>query len=73
MSGSSGLRRVAPSEAPQKVQVFSLGRPRPGVERDHRRYYVKWRVEGRDKTRAFKTRAEADWFRSGLQLAVRDQ
>lgn len=56
----------------QKVQVFALGRPRPGAERDRRRYYAKWRIDGRDKTRAFKTRAEAERFRSGLVAAVRD-
>jgi len=57
---------------PQSVQVFALGRPRPGVERGQRRFYVKWRIDGRDKTRAFKTRAEADRFRSGLHVAVQD-
>ena len=56
----------------QKVQVFSLGRPRAGAERSQRRYYVKWRVDGRDRTRAFKTRSEADRFRSGLLVAVQD-
>ncbi|MDP1818827.1 MAG: hypothetical protein Q8K58_02910 [Acidimicrobiales bacterium] len=57
---------------PQRVFVFSLGRPRPGSERGQRRHYVKWRVDGRDRTRAFKTRAEADRYRSGLLLAVQD-
>lgn len=60
------------SAAPQKVQVFSLGRPRPGVDRDRRRYYVKWRVDGRDRTRSFKTRGEAERFRSELQTSVRE-
>ncbi len=60
------------SGAPQKVQVFALGRPRPGVEKAQRRYYVKWRVDGRDRTRSFKTRVEADRFRSGLLNAVQD-
>jgi len=73
---NSGLSRpsadtaAAMTGSPQRVQVFSLGRPRPGVDRPHRRYYVKWRVDGRDRTRSFKRRAEADRFRSGLQLAV---
>lgn len=60
------------SDAPQKVQVFALGRPRPGAEKGQRRYYVKWRVDGRDRTRSFKTRVEADRFRSGLLSAVQD-
>jgi integrase len=60
------------TKAPQKVQVFALGRPRPGVEKAKRRYYVKWRVDGRDRTRSFKTRVEADRYRSGLLSAVQD-
>lgn len=52
--------------------MFSLGRPRPDAEKAQRRYYVKWRVDGRDRTRSFKTRVEADRFRSGLLTAVRD-
>lgn len=60
------------SSAPQKVQVFALGRPRPGADKAQRRYYVKWRVDGRDRTRSFKTRVEADRFRSGLLTAVQD-
>ena len=58
--------------APQKVQVFALGRPRPGADKAQRRHYVKWRVDGRDRTRSFKTRVEADRFRSGLLGAVQD-
>ena len=57
---------------PQRVQVFSLGRPRAGVEREGRRHYVKWRVDGRDKTRSFKSRAEADRFRTRLASAAHD-
>jgi integrase len=57
---------------PQRVQVFSLGRPRPGADKSERRHYVKWRVDGRDRTRSFKTRAEADRYRSGLLLAVQE-
>ena len=52
--------------------MFALGRPRSGVEKAKRRYYVKWRVDGRDRTRSFKTRVEADRFRSGLLSAVQD-
>lgn len=58
---------------PERVQVFSLGVPPPGTPRDGRRYRVKWRLEGRrDKTRAFKTRAEAERFRASLQTAVQN-
>jgi hypothetical protein len=55
---------------PQRVQVFAVGVPAPGVPKDRRRYRVKWRVDGRDKTRAFKTRAEADRMRSRIQVAA---
>ena len=43
-----------------------------GVEKAKRRYYVKWRVDGHDRTRSFKTHVEADRFRSGLLAAVQD-
>ncbi len=63
---------TAMNEAPQKVQVFGLGRPRPGTEGAKRRHYVKWRIDGRDRTRAFRTRAEADRYRSRLLAAAHD-
>ena len=52
--------------APQRVQVFALGKPRAGTDRNSRRHYVKWRVDGRDRTRSFKTKAEAERFRTSL-------
>ena len=55
------------SPAPQRVHVFALGKPRASGPR---RYYVKWRIDGRDRTRSFKTRVEADRFRSRLLDAV---
>jgi hypothetical protein len=63
---------MAVKRAPQKVQVFAIGKPRAGADRDKRRHYVKWRVDGRDRTRAFKTKAEAERFRSRLLTAVHD-
>lgn len=68
------------SGAPQKVQVVALGRPRPDVEKAQRHYYVKWRVDGRDRTRSFKTRVEADrpsgnlrhWRITGIPQTVCD-
>lgn len=57
---------------PQRVQVFSLGLPKTGTPREQRRYRVKWRVNGRDRTRSFPTRAEADRVRSSLLAAVHD-
>lgn len=54
----------------QRVQVFSLGLPAPGTPKDQRRYRVRWRIDGRDRMRRFKTRAEADRFRVQLQAAV---
>ena len=51
-----------------KVAVFSLGynekRPKP--------YLVKWTVSGRHKTRAFRTKAEAQKFHRRLQRALED-
>jgi integrase len=61
------------SGLPARVQVFSLGVPSPGTPREQRRYRVKWRLEGRrDKTRAFKTRVEAERFRTAIQTAAHD-
>ena len=56
----------------QKVQVFSVGTPKPGIAKAKRRYRVKWRVDGRGKTRSLKTRAEANRLKSRLEAAVRD-
>lgn len=56
--------------ARQKVQVFAIGTPSKGTPTAKRRYRVKWRVDGRDRTRSFKTRAEADRFRRSLLDAV---
>jgi hypothetical protein len=58
---------------PQKVQVFALGQPAKNTPKGKRRYYVRWRVEGRDRMRSFKTKAEAEHVRSLLQQAVREQ
>jgi hypothetical protein len=35
---------------PQKVHIFSIGAPADGTPKDKRRYRVKWRVDGRDRT-----------------------
>lgn len=56
----------------QRVQVFSIATPPQDTPKDKRRYRVKWRVNGRDKTRTFKTRAQADRLRSRLQVAAND-
>lgn len=56
--------------APQKIQVYGLGLPAKGTPTDRRRYRVKWRIDGRDRTRSLKTRAEADRLRRQLLDAV---
>lgn len=56
----------------QKVQIFSVGTPKPGTAKAKRRYRVKWRVDGRGKTRSLKTRAEANRLKSRLEAAVRE-
>ncbi len=58
------------SRPDQKVQVFSIGLPREGLPRDKRRYRVKWRIDGQDKTRSLKTKAEAERLQARLQMAV---
>lgn len=55
----------------QKVQVFSLGLPKRATPASERRYRVKWAVDGRHKTRAFKTKEQAERLRSELMQAVR--
>lgn len=54
----------------QRVHVFSLGLPASGTPKEQRRYQVRWRVDGRDCKRRFKTKAEADRFRSQLSAAL---
>lgn len=50
---------------PQKVQIFSLNdKARNG------RYLVRWRVDGRDRMRRFKIKAEAERYRSQLMVKV---
>ncbi len=58
--------------APQKVQVFGLGVPEKGTPTAKRRYRVKWRIDGRDRTRSLKTRSEAERLRRLLLDAVAD-
>lgn len=60
------------NRAGQRVQVFSLGLPKEGTPRDQRRYRAKWRIDGQDKTRSFKTKPEAERLRARLQMAVLD-
>ncbi len=55
---------------PQKVQVFALGKSRGDKPKDQRRVYVRWRVDGRDRMRSFKTKGEAERLRARLQTAV---
>jgi integrase len=54
----------------QRVQIFAIGPPKEGTPRDKRRYRVRWRVDGRDKTRSLKTKAEAERLQARLQVAV---
>lgn len=51
--------------APQKVQIFGI-QDRRGHARAVRPWYVRWRLDGKDKSRSFRTRAEAERFRSRL-------
>lgn len=58
------------SRSEQCVQIFALGLPEKGTPREKRRYLVRWRVEGRDRMRSKKTKAEAERLRARLQNAV---
>lgn len=60
------------NRAGQRVQVFGLGLPKDGTPRDRRRYRAKWRIDGQDKTRSFKTKPEAEQLRARLLMAVLD-
>jgi integrase len=56
------------TRSPQQVQVFGIqDRRRSGKVHP---WIVRWRVEGRSQSRAFRTRAEADRYRSLLMQAV---
>ena len=58
------------SRPEQRVQIFSIGLPQEGTPLGGRRYRVKWRVDGRDKTRSLKTKAEAERLQARLQMAA---
>lgn len=53
---------------PQQVDVFTIQDRR--VHGKMRPWVVRWRVEGQQRTRSFRTRAEADRYRSLLVHAV---
>ena len=53
----------------QAVFVFALVEPPKNTPRDKRRFKVRWRVNGRDRKRTFKTKAEAERFRTRLRHA----
>jgi hypothetical protein len=63
---------MMPLPGEQRVQIFGLGMPSPGTPKERRRYRVKWRIDGRDRTRAVRTKAEAERVRSRLQMAAID-
>ena len=54
---------------PQKVQIFSIHK---SDRNGKRRYWTRWRIDGRDRTRSFKTKAEAERLRSRLLVAQAD-
>ena len=56
----------------QTVQVFSIVTPRKGTAKEKRRFRVKWRIDGHDFSKQFKTKAEAERLRSRLLVAVSD-
>ncbi len=60
------------SRPEQRVQIFSIGLPSEGTPRDGRRYRVRWRVDGRDRMRSLKTKAEAERLQARLQMAIID-
>ena len=56
--------------APQNVQIYAVTSPKPRSTTEGRRYRVKWRIDGKDKTRSLKTKAQAERLRAELLRAV---
>jgi integrase len=56
----------------QRVQIFSIGLPKEGTPREGRRYRVRWRIDGQDKTRSLKTKVQAERLHTQLQMAIID-
>jgi integrase len=54
----------------EQIFVFGLVEPPPGTPKEKRRYRVRWRYAGRDRKRSFRTKTEAERFRTELQHAV---
>ena len=54
------------------MQVFSLTGPSAGTARDKRRWRLKWRIDGRDFSRSFKSKAEGDRLRSQLLVSINE-
>jgi integrase len=55
----------------QEVQVYSV-QDRRASTRMNRPWVARWSVDGRQRTKSFRTKAEAERFRSLLMQAVRD-
>ena len=55
----------------QDVDVFTI-QDRRGDGKRAKPWLVRWRVEGKDRARSFRTRVEADRYRSHLIRAVTD-
>jgi integrase len=63
-------RAIAARRRPvQEVSVFGLQRRSTG-ERNKRPWIVRWAIQGRQRSRAFRTRAEGERFRSMLFAAI---
>ena len=55
----------------QDVKVFGLQKRKGEVGRN-RPWIVRWMIDGRHRSRSFRTRSEADRYRGLLQRAVHD-
>lgn len=56
----------------QDIQVFALKSPDASVPKPKRRHRLKWRVNGREKSKTFRSKAEGERLRSQLLVAVSD-
>lgn len=65
------LPRSAGGRPIQDVKVFGV-QHRAGSERNKRPWIVRWAIDGRQRSKAFRIRAEAERFRSFLLVAIRD-
>src|SRR5919106_573981 len=64
-------RRMSLRRGPQEVRIFNI-QDRSSRPEARKPRVVRWRVDGREHSQAFRTKAEADRFRSRLLVAQQE-